>query len=409
MKRRFFAILLVMGLLCSLVVVHADACAHENCAYAYDDEKYDIYRCLDCGETLWYDDHYRYCGDPAGICIKCACTMQEDTVYHRGWELRDQGNGTHAYTCKACGIMDEPVPHKRYCDGPEGVCAECDAIWDGEMTIDHLQDEAYPLNETMHGYRCSACGVDTWEPEEHVRRCDDPEDICRLCGSAAKDPGVAHLWFSYQDVGDGTHMMACTLCGTTDPTTQEKHRALCYEDPNVCFLCGAPCDNAVHSYMTFFNLWDGAHKSTCQKCGQVLVELHNWDWGVVVKAATDTEEGVRLFKCQRCKATKKEAIPALAPEKLLPYLVEEVVIDGGHVTGKLVLQEGETALESVFVRMEMQLADGNDGILVMPLDDTLAFDVTVEGSITHLIIEVTDTDDVVEDGDWTVYGRYETK
>lgn len=45
----------------------------------------------------------------------------------------------------------------------------------------------------------------------------------------------------------------------------------------------------------------------------------------------------------------------------------------------------------------------------MPLDDTLAFDVTVEGSITHLIIEVTDTDDVVEDGDWTVYGRYETK
>lgn len=179
------------------------------------------------------------------------------------------------------------------------------------------------------------------------------------------------------------------------------------------------------------NAWDGTHVYTCLDCGETRAERHNWDWGVVVKAATETEEGARLFKCQTCDATRRESIaklPSTQPEvtetpaevtdpetpvtdetteKELPVIIEEVVLEEGKLTAELVLEEEVQQLEKLFLRVEYQLANGETRVEVIELDETMKFALDIDADVVHILIELTDTADVLEPGDWTVYGRYE--
>ena len=57
------------------------------------------------------------------------------------------------------------------------------------------------------------------------------------------------------------------------------------------------------------------HKYVCELCGTDVVENHIWDKGVVTKAPTTTEVGVKTYTCTFCKDTKDETIPMLEPEE----------------------------------------------------------------------------------------------
>ena len=55
------------------------------------------------------------------------------------------------------------------------------------------------------------------------------------------------------------------------------------------------------------------HASTCGHETEISGKAeHNWDNGVVAKAASETETGVRTYTCVICSATKTEEIPTLA-------------------------------------------------------------------------------------------------
>ena len=89
------------------------------------------------------------------------------------------------------------------------------------------------------------------------------------------------------------------------------------------------CD---HQYGPWTKVDDNNHSRTCALCGDVQTEAHDWDDGVVTKAATCKEEGVLTYTCAACGATKTESIPK----------TEDHVWDNGTVTKEATcVAEGE--------------------------------------------------------------------
>ena len=70
----------------------------------------------------------------------------------------------------------------------------------------------------------------------------------------------------------------------------------------------------VHTYAAAWTYDDAYHwhAATCEHTTEVSGKAtHDWDVGVVTKAATHLEEGVMTYTCTVCRATRTETIPML--------------------------------------------------------------------------------------------------
>ncbi len=63
-----------------------------------------------------------------------------------------------------------------------------------------------------------------------------------------------------------------------------------------------------HSYGAWSSNGEANHKRTCG-CGETETEAHTWNVGVVTKATTETETGVKTYTCTVCGEIKTEIIP----------------------------------------------------------------------------------------------------
>ena len=76
----------------------------------------------------------------------------------------------------------------------------------------------------------------------------------------------------------------------------------------------------------------GVKTYTCTVCKATKTETiaktanHTWDAGKVTKAATETAEGVKTYTCTVCSATKTEAIPKLTPAA--QFILGDVDLNG---------------------------------------------------------------------------------
>lgn len=412
MKKRLLAILMLLAMLCTLIAVAEEAaCEHEWSVYTDNGDGTHTVACELCGEV----------GE----------TTEHDPDWGKGFS--NLGYGLHGMQCKLCDSNEVWLStHTRMCSDPEGLCITCGA--DEEETETWLVYHYYYMHDNGDGTHCSICDTcgDVTRSDPHYNYCDGPEGKCNACGAAVEGLERQHYFYSYIDNGDGTHCAVCDACGFVDKENWETHYAKCSDPEGKCAACGAACEEVLHYWdNTPKNAWDGTHVYTCLDCGETRAERHNWDWGVVVKAATETEEGARLFKCQTCDATRRESIaklPSTQPEvtetpaevtepetpvtdetteEELPVIIEEVVLEEGKLTAELVLEEEVQQLEKLFLRVEYQLANGETRVEVIELDETMKFALDIDADVVHILIELTDTADVLEPGDWTVYGRYE--
>ena len=58
------------------------------------------------------------------------------------------------------------------------------------------------------------------------------------------------------------------------------------------------------------------HKRSCDLCGEVEYDSHEWDDGEVTEEATEDTTGVLTYSCDICGATKTEIIPELPSEEV---------------------------------------------------------------------------------------------
>ncbi len=56
------------------------------------------------------------------------------------------------------------------------------------------------------------------------------------------------------------------------------------------------------------------HKRSCNMCGEVEYDSHDWDNSEVTEEATEDSTGVMTYTCDVCGATKTEIIPAIEPD-----------------------------------------------------------------------------------------------
>ena len=264
-------------------------------------------------------------------------------------------------------------------------------------------------NETHHWHPCiasgcpitDASGKDGYAP--HIY--DNVQDtICNICGYHL------HTWAAAWTTNETHHWHECTDadCPTTNNAKKDGYGAHTYDndqDPtcNDCGYTRAITPSHSHVWATSWSGDGNGHWHPCTaegcditdyaSCGQAgaAYAAHTEDNGTVTKPATNTEKGVKTFKCTVCgRVLRTEDIPVLT------YSISGSVTDnsGVSVSGAAVkLMQGSTQIG--------QTTAGSSGEYSFPNVPAGTYNVVVEqGSgddkITKTILVVLTDSDATE-------------
>ena len=139
------------------------------------------------------------------------------------------------------------------------------------------------------------------------------DTYCKDCGmklsSGQKTNKTEHQWNSGKVTKNascteaGTRTYTCTVC---ESTRMEELPATGHQTKVTKFAKEASCKTEGYTGDIY-----------CQDCGKLLQEgvaipklAHTWNTGVITKAATCTEAGVRTFACAVCGTTRTETVSA---------------------------------------------------------------------------------------------------
>ena len=163
---------------------------------------------------------------------------------------------------------------------------------------------------------------------------------CQDCGKLLQEgmaiPELAHAWNAgvitkaATCTEAGVRTFTCAVCGTTRTETVSAtgHGAL-----EIRGRREASCAAEGYTGDTY-----------CTVCGRktatgssIAMTGHSWNGGAVTKQPTTTETGVRTFTCQKCGATRTEAIAKLEVPRATPgSVVKDKATNGVY----RVLQDG---------------------------------------------------------------------
>ena len=117
-------------------------------------------------------------------------------------------------------------------------------------------------------------------------------------------------WFFYDS------SLSCVHSWNSGVVTQNPSCTTNGKNTYTCIYCASTRNETIaatgHGYGEWTKLNDSQHQRVCSRnSSHVEKANHNWNSGVVTKAATCTSTGSRSFTCTVCKATKIEAISSL--------------------------------------------------------------------------------------------------
>ena len=239
---------------------------------------YTTYLCLRCGDT--YKADYT---DPLGHSYTVRAT--EPTCTQAGYTV---------HTCERC--RDEYVSDRTAALGHH---------WDGGTVI----AEPTCTGAGVLVYVCTGCGLEHSEtiPAAGHRpgtaaTCTE-DQLCTVCGAVLERAHGHHYRTEVtlpSCVNMGYTVYSCDLCGDsyredyTDPLGHDYRQEV---TPPTC---------TAEGYTTF----------TCARCGDSFVDRHtsalghDWDDGTLLVDAACNADGVRVYQCRNCAATRFEAVSA---------------------------------------------------------------------------------------------------
>ena len=222
-------------------------------------------------------------------CEICGQSYGEpDTSNHThlsGWKFDETG---HWKTCNDCGTIIEKVAHSggaATCNAKK-KCEVCSEPYGGLGTSNHTALSDWASDETGHWKDCADCNAtgidnaahtfDDWiiDKEATATEAGSRHKVCTICNYEtqtetipATGPCTHEGSTTWEPAGDGVHhVKKCTNCDA-EPAI-EKHNF-------------AYCDNM-----------DGFHSMTCDVCGEVRIEPHDFSHKMV-----PAEDGKHRGQC----------------------------------------------------------------------------------------------------------------
>ena len=196
------------------------------------------------------------------------------------------------------------------------VCAHCNDSWHDYPPSYKDGYEEFPANATK-GHTLPEKDY-TYEWSEDHSECTVSFTCTeRQCGAEVKDAecDIEKTSAINEETGKLTNIYTATYYGQTVGTKLTEvceHTTLipveakaptCTADGNKAYYQCEYCDQ-------IFEDAEGETETT-KEAVTIKATDHKWDNGVVTKAATCTEKGVKTYTCSVCKETKTEEIPAL--------------------------------------------------------------------------------------------------
>lgn len=256
------------------------------------------------------------------ICKHDSSHTKTEAIPALGHAFAETGTVTKAATCEEDGIMTYPCTHDGCTEAKTEVIPALGHDWnDGEVTT--------PATCTEDGVKTYTCKNDA----RHTKT----ETIAKL--GHKWDAGKVTIEPTYESDGemtftcenDSTHTYTETIPAKKYTFTVTVVDPTCTEQGYTLHTCN---ENAEKSYKdNYTNALGHDYKevttpatckdagkveNVCQRCGDTqlvkdlpVTEDHQWNDGVVTKAATCTEAGEKLYTCTVCDKTKTETIAAI--------------------------------------------------------------------------------------------------
>ena len=271
-----------------------------------------------------------YTGDI--YCKICNTQLQVGTVIPQKQHIWDNGDitkeptcvddGLKKYTCTLCKTIKTEIvsalghQHIELRNKKEPTCTQ-EGYTGDEYCIDCRTIVSSGLSIHAKGHKNTIvkfAKMETCQSEGY-----SGDIYCQECGDLLEEghilPKLEHVWDNETIVAqasctsDGLKTFTCTLC---KQTKTEKITATGHVTTEI--------DNHVEATCTTEGYTGDV---ICTTCGQVVTKGtkilksdHIWDNGTIVKEASTTETGVRVFICQKCGLSKTEAIDKLEIPKL---------------------------------------------------------------------------------------------
>ena len=285
------------------------------------------YKCSVEGCNWYIDEKHTY---ENGKCTVCDWSQGsssgggEETCEH-SYELKSNET-THWQECTNCGAKVDEAEHTvAIWTNNDTLTSQTEGTHSGKCTVCDLTITKQHDFDTATN-KCTANGCNAIMEHEHqweVRKDNTNHwQICRICQMEKENSRGAHVYGTWSDNGDGTHIRICMSegCG------QKQTEAHVYED-GVCTQCGfeekdedlncehlysivqkdntfhwikcskcgeiKPSSKEKHTYEDWINCGDGTHSSSCilVDCRHLITEEHTFENGVCTECgATEADE-----------------------------------------------------------------------------------------------------------------------
>ena len=262
----------------------------------------------------------------------------------------------HACTAAGCPVTDDADKdgYAAHTGGTatctdKAVCSACGSSY-GQLTPHDFTGD-YLSDENKHWRKCKTCTEIDAEAAHSYD--DDQDDTCNVCNYVRTGPHT-HAWSGDWTTNETHHWHACTAagCPVTDNAQKDGYAAHIYDNDQdtTCNDCGyvrtiAP--SHTHAWSGDWTTSETHHWHACTAAGCPVTDnaqkggyaVHVEDSGTVTRPVTETESGVKTFKCTVCgRVLRTEDIPAHT------YSIS------GTVTGKKENQE-EGAVEGAEIKL----------------------------------------------------------
>ena len=262
------------------------------------------------------------------------------------YALEYQPDGdVHSRQCTRCESLDSASHEWQLSTTNNPTCTEngenifiC-LVCNGEKkesisALGHDFSGEYQPNGDVHSRQCSRCTeLDSVSHEWSLTLSKSPScteygeeaHVCSVC-NYEKNESISPLGhdFSgeYQPNGD-VHSIYCSRCSATSdelhswqidaviiaPTCVDEGvvKLVC----SVCQAIGADTTVALgHDYAETPVQNGDIHSYVCSRCDESINETHEWGSGNVINEVTCLTDGLRVYECNVCKATKNETLTA---------------------------------------------------------------------------------------------------
>ena len=260
-----------------------------------------------------------YTGDT--YCKDCGTKLSSGKTVSKKDHTWDSGKILKAATCKEAGI-------KTY------TCTSCNTTRSEEIpaTGNHQNTELRNVKE-------ATCAQEGYTGDTYCKDCGEK------LSSGKTIAKTDHIWDSGRitkpatDTESGIKTYTCINCNTT--RTEEIPATGEHLNTELRGAKSATCLEEGYTGDTY-----------CKDCGTKLSSGtvipktgHIWDEGVVTKATTCTEKGIRTYTCSVCESTKIEEIPSTGHGTKITKFAKEATYTQEGYTGDIYCQDCGTLLE----------------------------------------------------------------